>query len=87
MAKPEKKPTTLPDLEQSRTFVPPFVPPAEPAPPTPTLALVRKDAEQFERLIATLEKLGKAMLASAMVGPHKTGPGIKSEVTKFWEVL
>jgi hypothetical protein len=64
-----------------------FVPPAEPAPPTPTLALVRKDAEQFERLIATLEKLGKAMLASAMVGPHKTGPGIKSDVAKFWEVL
>lgn len=62
--------------------------PAQPAEPAPlTLALVRKDREQFDLLIATLEKLGKCVLAAAIVGPHKTGEGVKREVERFWEAF
>lgn len=60
------------------------LPPEEAAVATTPTTL---DREQCALLIATVEKLGKCILAAAIIGPHKTGEGVKREIERFWEAF
>jgi hypothetical protein len=56
--------------------------PAESAPVPDSLTRADLDA-----LRASLDKLGRAMLASTLVGPHRTPEALRDQVTKYWEAL
>jgi hypothetical protein len=47
-------------------------------------SLTRAD---LDALRATLDKLGRCMIASTLVGPHRTPAAVRDQVAGFWEVL